>query len=93
MQVGAVLAPMTGVTSVDAADGRTTITQFRCPSNITDASDIHGFAARAGLHTDAALEQIETFLRSAWAGRARVVLPRNCAMNTPAGSCDFSGAR
>lgn len=93
VQVGAVLVPMSGVTSVDAADGRTTITQYRCPSNITDASAIHGFAARSGPHTDAALEQIETFLRSAWAGRARAVLPRNCAMNTPARSCDFSGAR
>lgn len=93
VQVGAVLVPMSGVTSVDAADGRTTITQFRGPSSITDASDIHGFAARSGLHTDAALEQIETFLRSAWAGRARAVLPRNCANNTPARSCDFSAAR
>ncbi len=93
VQVGAVLTPMAGVMSVEAADGRTTITQYRGPSNILDASDIHGFAARSGLHTDAALEQIETFLRSAWAGRARVVLPRNCAMNTPAGSCDFSAAR
>lgn len=93
VQVGAVLTPMSGVTTAESADGRTAITQYRVPSTVTDSADIHGFAARSGAATDAALEQIETFLRSAWAGRARVVLPRNCAMNTPAGSCDFSASR
>ena len=41
----------------------------------------------------AALEQIRAFLTGAWAGQARVILPTNCAMNTPAGSCDFSASR
>jgi hypothetical protein len=93
VQIGAVLTPIDGVMTAESAEGRSAITQYRVPSNVTSASDIHGFAARSGVHSDAALEQIRAFLTGAWAGRARAVLPRNCAMNTPAGSCDFSAAR
>jgi hypothetical protein len=72
------------------AEGRTAITQYRVPASVTSASDIHGFAARSGPPTEAALEQIRVFLSGAWAGQARAILPTHCAMNTPAGSCDFS---
>jgi hypothetical protein len=93
VQVGAVLNPIVGVTSAASAEGRTAITQYRVPAAVVSASDIHGFAATRGPHTEAALEQIRTFLTGAWAGQPRVVLPQNCVNNTPAGSCDFSASR
>lgn len=93
VQVGAVLTPIAGVMPAASAEGRSAITQFRVPARVVSASDIHGFAARDGVHTEAALEQIRVFLAGAWAGQARVIVPTNCAMNTPAGSCDFSAAR
>ncbi len=90
VQIGAVLNPIVGVSTAPMAEGRTAITQYRVPASVTSASDIHGFAARSGPPTEAALEQIRVFLSGAWAGQARTILPTNCAMNTPAGSCDFS---
>ena len=90
VQIGAVLTPIVGVTPVTSAEGRSAITQYRVPASVTSSADIHGFAARDGVHSEAALEQIRTFLAGAWAGQTRVILPTNCAMNTPAGSCDFS---
>ena len=39
---------------------------------------------------EAALEQIETFLRGAWEGRPRVILPARCRANTPAGPSSMS---
>jgi hypothetical protein len=93
VQVGAVLTPIVGVATAPSAEGRTAITQYRVPASVVSAADIHGFAATHGVHTEAALEQIRTFLTGAWAGQPRVVLPQNCVHNTPAGSCDFSASR
>ena len=90
VQIGAVLTPIAGVTPATSADGRSAITQYRVPSSVTSSADIHGFAARDGVHSEAALEQIRTFLSGAWMGQTRVILPTNCVMNSPAGSCDFS---
>jgi len=41
----------------------------------------------------AAREQIETYLRSVWAGTPQITLPTRCRDNTPMGSCDFSAAQ
>jgi hypothetical protein len=93
VQVGAVLTPIAGVSTAASAEGRTAITQYRVPASVTSAADIHGFAARSGVASEAALEQIRVFLAGAWMGQTRVVLPQNCVNNTPAGSCDFSASR
>lgn len=93
VQIGAVLNPIVGVPVASSAEGRTAITQYRVPPSFSSAADIHGFAARSGPVTEAALEQIRVFLTGAWMGRTRVIVPANCVMNTPAGSCDFSAAR
>lgn len=90
VMVGASLAPVEGAMPADEAVGQSALTQYRLPVAITDASAVHGFAARDSIAATAALEQIETFLRGAWEGSPRVVLPALCRTNTPANSCDFS---
>ena len=92
VQVGAVLAPIAGVTTVTEAVARTAITQYRVPSTETQPYHIHGFAANGGPAGDAAMEQIRIFMQSAIAGHSRIAVPSGCAMNTPAGSCDFGAA-
>ena len=93
VQVGAVLSAVPGVSTVSEAMGRSALTQYRVPSRVTAPLDVHGFAARDTPAGIAAREQIETFIRSAWEGAARIVVPPTCARNTPAASCDFSTAQ
>jgi hypothetical protein len=91
VQVGAVIVPIDGVAPVAGGGGatRTAITQFRVPSTVTSALDIHGFAAKGSPAGVAAREQIAAFLRSVWAGAPRIDLPPTCAAR-PTRSCDFS---
>jgi hypothetical protein len=84
VQVGAVLDPILGVDTAEAAVGKSGLTQFKVDA--TDPLDIHGFAARSGPAGDAAREQITTYLASVFAGMPKVVPPKSC----PNGNCDFS---
>lgn len=93
VQLGAVLTPVAGAMAVEGPQTRTTLTQYRVPRGVTGMFDVHGFAngrSPAGL---AAREQIETYLRSVWAGTPQITLPTRCRDNTPMGSCDFSAAQ
>jgi|LNFM01.1.fsa_nt_gb hypothetical protein len=94
-QIGAPLSTVPGVTRAmnDTVVNGVSFTQYRVPSNVTGAYDVHGFGARdtpAGL---AAREQIFSFIQSVWMGAPRATLPPRCANNMPANSCDFSAAR
>lgn len=94
-QIGAPLSPVHRVTRAmdDTVTNGVAFTQYRVPSNVTGAYDVHGFGARdtpAGL---AAREQIFSFIQSVWMGAPRATLPPRCASNTPANSCDFAAAR
>jgi len=84
-QIGAVLEPIVGVKQVDMSTS-TAITQFRVPATVTDALDIHGFAAKDSPAGIAAREQISAFITSVWAGAPKIVVPPSC----PNGNCDFS---
>jgi hypothetical protein len=86
VQVAAVLDPITGVTPVPGSATQTAITQFHVPSTVTDALDIHGFAAKDTPAGVAARQQISAFIQSVWAGAPRIDVPRLC----PNQSCDFS---
>jgi hypothetical protein len=88
--VGAVLTAVRGVEPVAEVVDGSALTQFRVPMRVTQPLDVHGFAARDTQAGVAAREQIESFIRSVWDGRARISVPMTCARNTPAGSCDFS---
>jgi len=87
VQVAAVLDPITGVMPVAGGATQTAITQFRVPSSVTDALDIHGFAAKDTPAGVAARQQISAFIQSVWAGTPRIDVPPSCANQ----SCDFSG--
>ncbi|MBL8682056.1 MAG: hypothetical protein JNK05_23010 [Myxococcales bacterium] len=94
-QIGAPLSTVYRVTRAteDRVDNGVAFTQYRVPSTVTGAYDVHGFAARdtpAGL---AAREQIFAFIQSVWMGMPRATLPPRCVSNTPANSCDFAAAR
>lgn len=91
--VGAVLTAVRGVEPMTEVVNGSALTQFRVPMGVTQPLDVHGFAARDTQAGVAAREQIESFIRSVWEGRARITLPATCARNTPAGSCDFSRAQ
>lgn len=93
-QLGAVLSPVYGVTpqaNGEVIDG-VAFTQFRVPSRVTDAYDIHGFAARDTIAGDAAREQIFAFIHSVWNGMPRSLTPSYCVVNMPMNSCDFSAS-
>jgi hypothetical protein len=87
VQVAAVLDPITGVMPMQGGATQTAITQFRVPSSVTDALDIHGFAAKDSPAGVAARQQISSFIKSVWAGTPRIDVPPSC----PNASCDFSG--
>lgn len=89
-QVGAVLVPIAGARAASEVVAGTAITQFRVPSRYTEAVSIHGFAAGSSPAGVAAQQQLADFVRSVQAGAPRITVPPACAMNTPAGSCDFS---
>ncbi|HCH64138.1 MAG TPA: hypothetical protein DFR83_15145 [Deltaproteobacteria bacterium] len=89
-QVGPALRPIAAVepSEDDLVIDGVGITQYRVPDE--GPFQVHGFAARntpAGL---AAMEQIFGFMRSGWAGEARIHFPDGCADVTADGSCDFS---
>lgn len=85
LHIGKVITPISGLETGTEAIERTALTQYRVPPG-GDALDIHGFAARNGPAGDAAREQITAFIKSAWAGEAKITVPANC----PGGNCDFS---
>lgn len=90
VQVGAVLAPIYGLDAeANEIVGRSGITQFRVASE-GGTFDIHGFAADQGTTAgQAAFEQIQLFLDSAWdTGTPIIRVPTLC----PDGNCDFSPA-
>ena len=87
VQVAAVLQPITGVMPVAGGVSRTALTQFRVPSSVTGALDIHGFAAKDTAAGVAARQQISAFIQSVWAGTPRIDSPPSC----PNQNCDFSG--
>jgi hypothetical protein len=93
-QLGAALSPVYGVTP--QANGEVlngvAFTQFRVPSRVTGAYDVHGFAARDTIAGDAAREQIFAFIQSVWSGMPRSLTPSYCVVNTPMNSCDFSAS-
>lgn len=92
-QVGAVLVPVWGAPMLDVAVDRAALTQFRVPSSNTEPLSIHGFAAGMSIAGVAAREQIEAFVRSVWAGTARIEVPPTCHRNVPVDSCDFAMSR
>jgi hypothetical protein len=89
VQVEPVLEPIVGLTTTtDVVTDGASLTQFKVPD--TGQYDVHGFAARDTLAADAAIEQINHFLETAWAGSPEMTLPAGCSDVTPDGSCDFS---
>ncbi|MBK9263358.1 MAG: hypothetical protein IPM54_26585 [Polyangiaceae bacterium] len=84
LHLGAVLAPVTGIETGTEAINRSALTQYKVAGG--DALDVHGFAARSGPAGDAAREQITSFVKSVWAGQAKITVPSGCT----GGSCDFS---
>lgn len=93
-QLGAALSPVFGVTP--QANGEVlngvAFTQFRVPSRVTGAYDVHGFGARDTIAGDAAREQIFAFIQSVWNGMPRSLTPSYCVVNMPMNSCDFSAS-
>lgn len=85
LHIGKILTPIDGLETGTEAIERTALTQYKVPAG-GDALDIHGFAARSGPAGDAARAQITAFIKSAWAGQAKITVPAGC----PGGSCDFS---
>ncbi len=85
LHIGKVIMPVEGLETGNEAIERTALTQYKVPPG-GDALDIHGFAARSGPAGDAARTQITSFIKSAWAGQAKITVPAGC----PGGSCDFS---
>ena len=82
--VGAPLSPIHGIPREDEVVGQSAITQFRAEG--TALGDVHGFAANTGNRSgQAAMEQIQAFLESAWEGTPTVRVPSQCE----GGSCDF----
>jgi hypothetical protein len=65
------------------------IEQFRVPD--TGQYDVHGFAALDTLAADAAFDQIQLLLDSAWAGHPEIVHAELCDVTGPEGACDFTG--
>lgn len=65
------------------------IEQFRVPD--TGQYDVHGFAALDTLAADAAFDQIQRLLDSAWAGHPEIVHAALCDVTGPEGACDFTG--
>lgn len=86
VQVGAVLSPIHGVTTVDVAEKRTAVTQYRVPSTGSDLQ-IHGFTQYDSEAGKAARQQIQAFLETLYAKKPVITVPPLC----PAGNCDFSG--
>lgn len=93
-QLGAPLSSVFGVTP--QANGEVlngvAFTQFRVPSRVTGAYDVHGFGARDTIAGDAAREQIFAFIQSVWNGMPRSLTPSYCVVNMPMNSCDFSAS-
>jgi len=85
LHLGKAITPILGLETGTEAVERTALTQYKVPPG-GDALDIHGFAARSGPAGDAAREQITAFIKSAWAGQAKITVPASC----PSGNCDFS---
>ena len=85
VQLGTVIVPIVGVNAAASATG-TALTQYRVPSTVTDALDIHGFAAKDSPAGVAARQQISAFITSVWAGAPQIVVPPGC----PNGNCDFA---
>ena len=86
VQVGAVLAPIHGVSAVDVATAQTAVTQYRVPSTGSDL-EIHGFTQYDSEAGKAARDQIQTFLGSLYAKKPVITVPAACV----GGNCDFSG--
>ncbi len=85
LHIGKAITPIWGLETGTEATERTALTQYKVPPG-GDALDIHGFAARSGPAGDAARTQITAFIKSAWAGQAKITVPASCT----GGSCDFS---
>jgi hypothetical protein len=91
-QVGVVLNPIVGATVVPEVTNHSGMTQYKVPKTVTDALQIHGFAAGSSPAGLAAQQQIKAFIGSVWAGTPTITIPPGCVANTPANSCDFSGS-
>lgn len=90
-QIEPVLDPIYGLPSVDGTvSSGAALEQFRVPD--TGVYDVHGFAARDTIAADAAMEQILTFLESAWEGETPMVHPTLCWDEGKDGTCDFTEA-
>jgi len=83
--VGQPLSPIHGVeVAPGEVRGRSAITQFRAETD--DLGAVHGFATNADRSSgQAAMEQIQDFLSSAWDGEAVIHVPSQC----PGARCDF----
>lgn len=82
-QVGVPLHPIEGLTDADHVTGATGMTQYQVGD--TGVYDVHGFAARDTVAGNAAFDQIQHFLDTAWAGSSEIVVPAAC----PASGCVF----
>ncbi|MEM6786677.1 MAG: hypothetical protein AAF715_04080 [Myxococcota bacterium] len=82
--VGEPLVPFGELARRDTVTEASAITQYRV---LGDDLDVHGFGGEDGPAGEAARAQIRHFLRSAFEGRAEVVVPPGC----PGARCDFTG--
>lgn len=86
--VGPMISPIYGLPAADQVEGGVGITQYRVPES--GPFDVHGFAARDTPAGDAAMEQIFSFMLSAWAGNPTVSFPAACEGVAETGACDWS---
>jgi hypothetical protein len=82
-QVGTPLAEIVDLEQAESVAGASGITQFRVYDE--GLYDVHGFAARDTPAGNAAFDQIQSFLHSAWDGAPLITVPAGC----PSGVCDF----
>lgn len=82
------LLPVAGLERATFAEGRSALTEF--VTNETDASDVHGFAARDAPAGVAARAQFEAFIKTLWLGAPRIDIPDACMPLPEPGICDFA---
>lgn len=85
--VGPMISPVYGLPAAETVVNGVGLTQFRVPD--TGPFDVHGFAARDTPAGAAAMEQIFSFMLSAWEGSPTVEFPESCAGVSADGACDW----
>jgi hypothetical protein len=83
VQIGAALAPISGVSSAEVASDQSGFTQYFVSGAM--GLDVHGFAAKDTPAGAAAREQIRAFIVSVLAGAPKITVPAACM----GGRCSF----